>query len=234
MWTTCYDDDIERRLDFEYDAPEPRYRGIRGRPEIEKQPHPLSRGALHDQDAIPDVYLHEHSIVTAPSISPRVYNLWRLSGNMYTRHTTGNHHDRQREFYTLFGAYAHGLSLGARAAPFRNAVIEAVTELLDDYDGPWQNTGWHVLRDATARHPECQLCKLVAFKFVVSVYEGMWTWLGPNTIGDEDMLALAKRTKAELPVGRKGWELWQEVVNEGARFHEPRHRESEDDQIAML
>ncbi|KAH6613103.1 hypothetical protein C7974DRAFT_380813 [Boeremia exigua] len=231
MWTTCHDPDIEMRQDFEEDAPKPRYRGHRGRPEIADPPHPLSRGARHDQDTIPDIYRLDPSVVTALSAGPRIYNLWRLSGNMYTRHTTGY---REDEFYTLFHAYSHGLSLGACAVPFRNAVIEAVIELLDDYDGPWHEKGWRALWDATVHHPKCPLRRLVTLKFVLSEHESMWTWLGPKAIGDEEMLALAKDTQRQLPVGRKGRETWQEVVDESTRFHEPCPGQGGNREMAML
>lgn len=117
--------------------------------------------------------------------------------------------------------YGFGLSLGTEGMRFRDALIDAQIEYLDDYGGWFCEDGWDSLRAATQGHPDCPLRKLVALLFVVARWPSIWPQTGPMTVGDGDMLALLEKVKGEVLKDVKGRDVWREVFERGrCGFHE--------------
>lgn len=63
-WEIRLNEDMDKHQDFAYDAPKSRYR-LTSWKEIEKMPHPESRGARHNTDAIPASLLTFPDVVNA-------------------------------------------------------------------------------------------------------------------------------------------------------------------------
>jgi hypothetical protein len=73
-WEDRLIEDMNQHQDFNYDAPEPRYRP-RTWKEREEMPYPESRGARHNIEDIPAPLLTLPEVVNAKSEAHRIYVL---------------------------------------------------------------------------------------------------------------------------------------------------------------
>jgi hypothetical protein len=150
-----------------------------------------------------------------------VYRLFAQSGKIATRRARGPYEFRSEDFTLLLQCYEHGLSLGHPGCDYRDAVIDAMVENLDDYaSATYQD--WGQLLAATKGHPMCSMWRLVCF-FHALVTRPEYV-LSLRMSGDDTLERCLREELERLPKGVITRDIWEQSLQKGrCRLHEHGH-----------
>jgi hypothetical protein len=157
LWC-CFDWE-EEEAEYAFECQAPVRRGM-SKNEI---PSPQKNSIRSDMalPSIPDSELGSYFEVQPIDPLP-VCRLFAQSGKIATRRARGPYEFRSEEFTLLLQCYEHDLSLGHPGCDYRDAVIDAMVESLDDYASATY-PDWGQLLAATKGHPMCSMWRLVCF-----------------------------------------------------------------------
>jgi hypothetical protein len=109
-----------------------------------------------------------------------LFKAWLETGKIATWRPVGPHHFRLYEGDSIHSAYQYGISLGRAelASRFRNAVVDAMAEFLDDYGrlGDWPTTA-----NASLDGDGCPMWRSDCFFMALSTGPLHYQHLGPSS-----------------------------------------------------
>jgi hypothetical protein len=98
-----------------------------------------------------------------------IHENWLQSKRLYTLRTDGRWRNKANEMETLLRVYKHAQDMGATGVDFRDAIVDAVAEVLDDW-GLIYYFPCELLHTVSAGIKDCPLRQLVAFYYALTKY----------------------------------------------------------------
>ncbi|KAF2794570.1 hypothetical protein K505DRAFT_324667 [Melanomma pulvis-pyrius CBS 109.77] len=206
-------------------------------PDLEAFDAQAPQSRVLDRDKEPQTY---SPIIRADKPSPSLsqidlYRRWLETGKIFTvRHgSTDIHYCRKlspysyekKECVVLFEAYKSAASLGDAAADFRDALVDAMAEFLDDHGIDLYP--WEAFHAALAHVPGSQMKKLLAFFFVLNIrpcsYNAIFHFAAEYDMEFREMVAAEHlRLEACGKTYRSVWEAFMQSKTRDGRcqFHE--------------
>jgi hypothetical protein len=128
------------------------------------------------------------NIISAVSVPKKIHRIWTKSGQLSARCSKGDRLHIRRGLCTLHDTYVYDLSLETSGSRFRDAVIDAFIELVDDYGGAHYEEGWQQLPSATGSYSNLTAAEAGHIVLCLAFFPGDWKWVGPKSSGDGKLL----------------------------------------------
>lgn len=227
----CFDeDDLAETEAFEAQAPLPRQHTLSA-----NQIPTLHANSVRTDMSLPaDIGPAEYKgngryLLNHPPNFPQLYAEWQQTGKLATRRTISHMYFRAAEAETLVDAYACSLSGvggsntdgdGGEARRFRNACVDAVVKVLDEY-GMVDDLEIHVGQNPIFLCSlDCGMVGVVALYCALSMdrrFPAAKTW--PHTQQEFDQVW--EREWKRMAEGASSRDVWEEFVRGGRhRFYE--------------
>jgi hypothetical protein len=128
------------------------------------------------------------NIISAVSSAQKIHHIWLRSGQLSARCSKGDPPHIRGGLCTFHDAYAYDLSLETSESRFRDAVIDAFIELVNDCGGAHYEEGWQQLPSATGSYSNLTAAEAGHIVLCLAVFPGDWKWVGPKSSGDGKLL----------------------------------------------
>jgi hypothetical protein len=157
-----------------------------------------------------------HTFQKYPSDPNAIYRTFVRTGKIGTRRTQGDWCFLVGETTTLLDRYQHGLQLALQGSQYRDALIDAMVEMMDDYgrEPPWER-----LLHATEGHEMCPMWRFIGFFYSLIALPCYFN--GMEQMGNEKIWRCWRGEFKRLPKGKTTREVWEEFLEKDrCRFHE--------------
>lgn len=155
-----------------------------------------------------------------------IHGNWLRSKQLCTRRTEGRWRNKANEMETLLHVYKHAQDMGTTGVDFRDAIVDAVAEVLDDW-GLIYYFPYELLHIISAGIEECPIRQLVAFYHALTKYPPHALPSNRRSAYDNEIFERCWRdeyVKLQGQNDRTNRKIWEDFLVRGrCAFHEHAH-----------